>query len=83
MLLAGPDASAWFDAASKAAARFTGLQVDAHRILDADFTAAYGISPSGATLVRPDGFIAWRSKSLDGDPGAELTRVLSGLLARA
>src|SRR5215471_3280657 len=83
VILAGPDADAWFDAAPKAAARFTGLQVDAHRIVDDDFTAAYGISSSGATLVRPDGFIAWRSKSLDGDPGAELTRVLSGLLARA
>ena len=34
VLLAGPDATAWFDAAPKAAGRFAGLQLDAHRIVD-------------------------------------------------
>ena len=83
MLLAGPDGNAWFDAAPAAAARFTGLQLEAHRIVDDGFTAAYGLSSSGATLVRPDGFVAWRANSSGGDPGAELARVLSTILARA
>ena len=35
--------------------------VDAH-IVDADgFTDAYGITPDGACLVRPDGIVGWRS----------------------
>jgi len=83
VLLAGPDGNTWFDAAPAAAERFTGLQLEAHRIVDDGFTAAYGISSSGATLVRPDGFIGWRAKSSGRDPGAELTRVLSTILARA
>ena len=82
VLLAGPDATAWFDAARAVAARFTGLQVEAHRIVDDGFTEAYGISSSGATLVRPDGFVAWRSKSSSPHPDAELTHVINGILAR-
>jgi len=82
VLLAGPDANAWLDAAPKAAARFTGLKLDAHQIADDGFMAAYGISSSGATLVRPDGFIAWRSKSPGGDPEGELRRVLAGILSK-
>src|SRR5690242_6607886 len=32
-------------------------------VVDADgFAAAYGLSPGGATLVRPDGVVAWRSR---------------------
>jgi putative polyketide hydroxylase len=27
----------------------------------AAFKTAYGLQPGGATLVRPDGYIAWRS----------------------
>jgi len=82
VLLAGPDANAWLDAALKAAARFTGLKLDAHQIADDGFMAAYGISSSGATLVRPDGFIAWRSKSAGGEPEGELRRVLAGILSK-
>jgi putative polyketide hydroxylase len=36
--------------------------VAAH-VIDAEgFAAAYGLSPGGATLVRPDGVVAWRSR---------------------
>ena len=28
---------------------------------DADWSAAHGTTPEGAVLVRPDGFVAWRS----------------------
>jgi putative polyketide hydroxylase len=82
VLLAGPDGNAWFDAASRAAARIAGLKLDAHRIVDDGFTAAYGISASGATLVRPDGFVAWRAPAASDDPEAELTRTLSAILRR-
>jgi 2-polyprenyl-6-methoxyphenol hydroxylase-like FAD-dependent oxidoreductase len=81
VLLAGPDSTAWFDAAPAAAARFAGLQLDAHRIVDDGFTEAYGLSSSGATLVRPDGFVAWRSNSSAADPESDLTRVLTAILS--
>lgn len=35
--------------------------IDVHRIEHPDFPEAYGIGPDGAALVRPDGYVAWRS----------------------
>ena len=35
----------------------------ASHVIDAEpFAEAYGLSPGGATLVRPDGVVAWRSR---------------------
>jgi putative polyketide hydroxylase len=69
VLLAGPQGQAWCDAAREAAKAFKGLELDAYcvgtDVKDADgkFAEAYGLTPSGAVLVRPDGFVGWRSKS--------------------
>jgi hypothetical protein len=41
------------------------------------------LSDSGAVLVRPDGFVAWRAKERTDDPQAELTRAFDTILARA
>lgn len=41
-----------------------------------DFRAAFGIGPSGASLVRPDGYVAWRSPNLPPYPAAALTDAL-------
>ena len=50
---------------------------------DGKFPAAYGLSETGATLVRPDGFVAWRSQESQHDPQETLTAVLGQLLQRA
>jgi 2-polyprenyl-6-methoxyphenol hydroxylase-like FAD-dependent oxidoreductase len=54
--------------------------VAAH-VIDAEgFAAAYGLEPGGATLVRPDGVVAWRSR---GPAGREaLAAALATALAR-
>jgi hypothetical protein len=57
VLLVGPNGDGW---------RTTDLPVDVVRI---DATAEHGIGDDGAVLVRPDGFVAWRSSgSLDRMP---------------
>jgi 2-polyprenyl-6-methoxyphenol hydroxylase-like FAD-dependent oxidoreductase len=87
VLLAGASANVWPEAVRAAQGQFPGLQVEAYRI-GADvtdpggFTAAFGISPSGATLIRPDGFVAWRSPSAVANPAAALIDVLSAILMR-
>jgi hypothetical protein len=46
--------------------------------LDPDaFRTAFGIGPSGASLVRPDGYVAWRSAELPRDAAGALVDALS------
>jgi hypothetical protein len=65
VLLAGAAGSAWVDAAKDLTRGFEGMPLDAYCIgrdladLEHRFPAAYGIATSGASLVRPDGFVAW------------------------
>jgi 2-polyprenyl-6-methoxyphenol hydroxylase-like FAD-dependent oxidoreductase len=54
--------------------------VDDHVITQRGFPDAYGISAEGATLVRPDGIVAWRSHG--SYTGAELRSALAAILAR-
>lgn len=82
VVLTPPEGEAWIPAASAAAAEFAGLELDAHIIEDDRFAAAYGLTENGTTLVRPDGFVAWRSKAIQNDPVAALRRVLAALLMR-
>ena len=83
VLLTGSDGRAWLDAAPAAAARFPGLELDAYPIVEPEFQDAYGISPSGATLVRPDGFVAWRSAGAISDAEGQLTKTLTAVLHRS
>jgi 2-polyprenyl-6-methoxyphenol hydroxylase-like FAD-dependent oxidoreductase len=53
--------------------------VEAH-VIDADgFLEAYGITPEGAALIRPDGIVAWRSTGAFAHD--ELTAALHSILA--
>jgi 2-polyprenyl-6-methoxyphenol hydroxylase-like FAD-dependent oxidoreductase len=47
------------------------------------FWTAYGIGPSGASLVRPDGYVAWRANSHTADASDRLTAVLRQVLSIA
>jgi len=56
---------------------------DSLRDPEGNFCTAYGLSPSGAALVRPDGFVAWRARRLADDPVRALTDALATALAEA
>jgi 2-polyprenyl-6-methoxyphenol hydroxylase-like FAD-dependent oxidoreductase len=89
VLLAGPEGKAW-PAAALAAADRLGVDLDAYVIgaiglTDPEdcFPEAYGISPSGAVIVRPDGFVGWRAADApEGAPEEVLRQVLQALLCR-
>ena len=52
----------------------------ASHVIDADaFAGTYGLAAGGATLVRPDGVIAWRSRGPAGRP--EIERAMATALA--
>jgi hypothetical protein len=87
-VLAAAEGGAWCDAARKAAADL-GLAIDAHRVGHGDvsdrngrFADAYGLSSSGAVVVRPDGFVAWRAVGGAGASKAAMTTLLASLLCR-
>jgi hypothetical protein len=88
VLLAGPDGAAWCKAASTAAGRL-GIGVAAFQLgadlIDTDnkWQAKMGVAPDGAILLRPDGFVAWRSRGVAADPEPTLIKVLSQVLCRA
>jgi hypothetical protein len=88
VLLAGPKGEAWRAAAS-AAAKELGVTLDVHLVGDdgltgagGSFPGAFGISPSGAVLVRPDGFVGWRAVTAADTPEDDLRQALRALLCR-
>lgn len=87
VLLCGAEASGWARAAMAIAWR-AGVPLAVHRVgadlLDAGrrWQAAFGVGDSGAVLLRPDGFIAWRSQGAVSSPADVLTDVLARVLCR-
>jgi 2-polyprenyl-6-methoxyphenol hydroxylase-like FAD-dependent oxidoreductase len=84
-LFAGSAGAAWC-AAAEAVARRHNLDLGAYR-LDHDFAdsdgtlcGALGIGERGALLVRPDGFIGWRTTKLEQKPEAVVERVVAQVL---
>jgi hypothetical protein len=51
-------------------------------LFSAPFPDAYGIEASGAVLVRPDGYVAWRQPRLGADAGDALIRALTAVLCK-
>jgi putative polyketide hydroxylase len=41
---------------------------------------AYGLEPDGAVLVRPDGYVGWRTRCGVDNPARVLTQVLNGIV---
>lgn len=86
-LLTGEAGAEWLTAAEKAATTMD-LDLRAYRIgvdlddVDDTFGTAYGLTSTGATLIRPDGFVAWRATDLPATPEHELLFALTRLLAR-
>jgi len=87
VLLLASEGEAWRDAAASVSAHL-GVKVEVISIGPfMDYEDHYGqwrelvgIETNGCILVRPDLYIAWRSKSLVEDPTAELYGVMSQIL---
>jgi 2-polyprenyl-6-methoxyphenol hydroxylase-like FAD-dependent oxidoreductase len=81
VLIAGPQGHAWTESAKLAAGKLK-LELDVHQIEADGLMPAYGISATGAVLVRPDGFVAWRASTAEGSSPELLSGVLSKLISR-
>ena len=52
--------------------RFVRIGLDAWPSVPGTYRTALGLGPGGAALVRPDGYIAWRSIDWPADPASAL-----------
>jgi putative polyketide hydroxylase len=96
VLFAGPGGASWVKAAPAVADEFGHLPLDVYRVghdlSDVEgtggpmgqplgFCEQYGLSDTGACLVRPDGFVAWRAEHASPDPRVALREALARNLA--
>ncbi|MFE5296679.1 FAD-dependent oxidoreductase [Streptomyces sp. NPDC056632] len=92
VLLSSADAAGGWHAAAARVAERLAVPIDSYRIgtganaelapVDGvDWAAAYGVTANGAVLVRPDGFVAWRSDGASEEPEAALRAALTAVLA--
>jgi putative polyketide hydroxylase len=85
VLLAGADGNEWCSLSQEV----NGVIVESHRIGAAGdisdperrFTDSYGISSSGAVLVRPDGFVAWRAREMSEMAEKVLVEAISSIVS--
>lgn len=57
-----------------------GLPLDAYVVTDRIWAELYEVGASGAVLVRPDGHVAWRTRSMSSNPRADLRDALDSVL---
>jgi putative polyketide hydroxylase len=89
VVLAGSSGREWGVAAREFAER-QGLPLVAYtvgangdiRCADDLWKATYAIEDDGAVLVRPDGFVAWRSRSGSSDTRREMKRAISTAIGK-
>jgi len=92
LLSSGSDAGGWHTAATGVAERLS-VPLDSYRIgsgpdselspaSDMDWAEVHGVTADGAVLVRPDGFVAWRSEEPTADPETALREALAVVLDR-
>ncbi|MXM64233.1 monooxygenase [Streptomyces sp. HUCO-GS316] len=94
VLLSSGDGAGDWHAAAEGIAEQLSVPLDSYRIGagadcelraegETDWAQVHGITADGAVLVRPDGFVAWRSEGASADPGTTLRAALASLLDRS
>jgi aklavinone 12-hydroxylase len=87
VLISGRDGVKWVEAARQVSTDL-GVRLDTYGVgaelasPGDELADRYGIGSAGASLVRPDGVVAWRTDAQPDDPGAVLRGVLTRVLSR-
>lgn len=73
---------AWISPARRITNR-VDVPLDAHLIRDREWALVYGVGERGAVLVRPDGYVAWRTTDEQPSRDTVVADVLREILCRA
>ena len=81
VLLTASGGKAWREAADDLVTEYQ-IDLKTMTINDPDFMSAYALDEDGAVLVRPDGYIGWRSRSKASHSSPTLREAMAGILGR-
>ncbi|RAS76991.1 hypothetical protein [Priestia endophytica] len=89
VLLTGEDNRCWRTAAEDVASHL-GIFINVYGIssesdlveCEGNWEAVYNVSSQGAVLIRPDGFVAWRTKERILNPNVILKQVMTTILGQ-
>jgi hypothetical protein len=73
----------WREAAQRLGLRTFGIGDGEVADPEGRWTTTYGLDATGAVLVRPDGYVGWRSPAMTADPAASLGAVMTSIMGRA
>lgn len=81
VLLAGAQGEAWCKAARRVVKNLVAYQIGQDvQDVDEKWQERYGVTDTGAVLVRPDGIVAWRAGTTVDEPEATLRRAWASIL---
>ena len=81
VLLTAARGKEWSEAANHLANDYP-VRLETMTIDDTGFMSAYDLDEDGAVLIRPDGYIGWRSRSKTNDPSRTLREAMARMLGR-
>jgi aklavinone 12-hydroxylase len=88
VLLTGPEGAPWARVATALAYR-CGIPLSIYRIgadlvdVNRNWAKRYGVTSAGAVLLRPDGHIAWRARTVASSTATALREALARILFRS
>jgi aklavinone 12-hydroxylase len=88
VLLTGPEGAPWARAGT-ALAYNCGIPLSIYRVgadlldIDSKWAKRYGVTAAGAVLLRPDGYIAWRARTVTSSAATTLREALARVMFRS
>ena len=83
VLLTGAAGTAWRAAAQRLGLGTVSIGDGELADCDGQWLETYGLDETGAVLVRPDGYVGWRSRAMPADPAARLGEAMTSIMGRA
>ncbi len=83
VLLTSAAGKAWREAAQRLGIRTVSIGDSELADADGQWLETYGLDETGAVLVRPDGYVGWRSRAMPADPAAKLGEAMASMMGQA